>query len=280
MLLYGNILSTAESLSRLRSVSGKTGQARDSKAGAFSGCDNDSAADDPRIGRATTWQGDLKPRRIDGRRESTRRVCLNSGARAIRTSQALLHMPGRISGSSVLSQKLRTRQIAPGGRSSSSPKVDRSMGTEAKPNFCSLSYFSLTLCCVAPCSRWHGGHATLHSAAAGHAASATERPAGFRRERTSSCRLRPATRQFLSHLPNVGRALKLYPLCNGITNLGRVFVQGQIGPIDCKEEIGRKSFDSVRTCGSEGCEKRLRREGRDNTRPSHLLTIRLRPVFP
>jgi hypothetical protein len=158
--------------------------------------------------------------------------------------------------------------------------VDCGLSLVAKPNSCSLSYFSLTLCCVTPDSGWSGGHATLHSAEAGHGAIALERPAGLRRERISFCRVRPWSRHPRIHIPDAGRALKLYPLFNGITNLGRRFVQGQIGPIDCKEEKELKSFCSVRTCGSAGCEKRLRREGRVHPRPSHLLTIRLRPVFP
>jgi hypothetical protein len=272
MLLDGNILSTAESLSRLRPVSGKTGGVRGSKTGAFSGCGS-SRVDDRRTANAAPRRDSVK---------KARGMCagLIPGPHTIRTSQAPLHMPSRIGCLSALDHESGTGHVLPGSRPFSELRLNHSMGMAAKPYSYALSYFSLTLCCVTPYPGWHGGHATLHSAEAGLGTPATGKPVGYRRDRISSCRVRPWPRHFVSHLPNVGRALKLYPLINGITNLGRKFVQGQIGPIDCKEEFECKPFDSVRACGSEGCEKRLRREGRVQPRPSHLFTIRLRPVFP
>ncbi len=271
MLLDGNILSTAEPLLSLLPVSDKIGGTRDSRTGAFSGCGS-SVVDDRRTGNEAPRQDSAKPRRIC--------ASLISGSRGIHKSQAHLHMPSRFECLSALGHEPRVEHRLPGSRSMSWPHLNRSTGTAAKPYSCALSYFSLTLCCVAPSPGWHGGHATLQSAEAGLRMPVTGKPVGSRRDRLSSGRARSWPRHLASHLPSVGRALQLYPLYNGTTNLGRKFVQGQIGPIDCKEEMECKSFDSVRACGSEGCEKRLRREGRVQPRPSRLFTIRLRPVFP
>ncbi len=267
MLLDGNILSTAESLLGLLPVPLRAGEVRDSEPDAFSGRVNRSAGDACRAENTGPRKGRLKPRLIPG-------------FRGIRTSQAHPHTPGRTASFSVHSRTHEIGRVLPGSRPGSRERSNGSTDTAANAPFCALSYFSLTLCCVTPGPGWRGGHATLHSAGAGLDGTATGRPESRWRDLFSSGRVRPQSRHLLTHLPDVGQALKLYPRLNGITNLGREFVQGQIGPIDCKEEMERKSFASVRACGSKGCEKRLYGEGREDARPSPLSTLRLRPVFP
>jgi hypothetical protein len=274
MLLDGNIVLTAKSLSGLVPTPRAMSRVRDSKPDAFRGCNDTVRTDNCRAVNTTPEEG---------RREKRESIQPNRSVPAcsrILASQAHLHTPGRTESPSALDRESRAGRVLPGGRPSLSSRMKGLSAMAAKPYFCSLSYFSLTLCCVTPCSRWRGGHATLHSAGAGLSMPVTGRPVGYRRDRLAPCRARPWPRHFFTHLPDVGQALKLYPLSNAITNLGRKFVQGQIGPIDCKEEMECKSFDSVRACGSEGCEKRLRREGRGYSRPSHLFIHRLRPVFP
>jgi hypothetical protein len=283
MFVDGYILLTAESLSGRRSLNGKTSDVRDSKAGPFGGSGCSPTADEHRAGRTTprhrsgeAWlrpsgapQGGPKPRRMCGLWGFSRRASLIRCSGKIRTSQAPLYKPNRCAYRFACAREARVGLIRLGCRSSSRSRTDCGLGIVAKLEFCSLSYFSLTLCCVTPDAGWSGGHATLHRA------EADRRP-----EQISRCRSRRLTRHFPTHLPSAGRALKLYPLFNGVMNLGRRFVQGQIGPMNCKEEKESKSSDCIRTFGSAGCEKRLRREGRGHTRPSHLLSNRLRPVFP
>jgi hypothetical protein len=280
MLLDGNTILTAKSLSGPVSASHTTNMALDSRPDAFNGRRSGVRVDDSRIrhARSHEYRSALKP--ADMQRESFRQMGRVRSSCGIHAFPAPLHVPSRIERLDAPAPGRHSGRVLPGRRSESCSALNRNAGAAAKSHTCALSYFSLTLCCVTPCSGWHGGHATLQSAETGVAVPEMDKPVGSRRDRISSCRVRPWSRHLASHLPSVARALKLCPSWNGNTNLGRLFVQGQIGPIDCKEEMGRRSFDSVRTCGSKGCEKRLRREGRVQPRPSHLFTIRLRPVLP
>jgi hypothetical protein len=293
----GTILLTAKLLSPPSSVPARSERAYGSKVGALDGCRR-SAMDDRRVGDATPRQGSLGPQRICGRRGPSRLLGATEGFRRIPASQAPLHRPSRtghcfvfsdridaVSGS-ISAQAVRHesgclgQHVTLGSRSSSCPAIVHGRGKAAKLNLCSLSYLSLTLCCVTPCSELRGGHATLHYSVAGR----TERGMGNvdnnDREWTASNTIRTRLRHFLTHLPNVGRTLEAYPSTYVFTDLGRKFVQGQIGPTDCKEEKECKSFDSVRACYSEGYEKRLRREGRALSRLSHCLPSRREPALP
>ena len=196
MLLDGNILLTAKLLSGLRSVSGKTSGVRDSKAGAFDRCCSGSAADDRRTANAVPRQGGLKLLRTWDRRESVQPTSLTEGCHRVRTSQAHLHRLSSTSWYSVCGYEPRARQALPGDRASSCPTMDCGLGKVAKFDFCSLSYLSLTLCCVAPCSGWRGGHATLHRAMESRtwdANSCRDRlgPLTARRKRSSSPSISP-----------------------------------------------------------------------------------------
>ena len=93
MLLDGNIVLTAKSLSGPVSTLHTMTKARDSQPDAFSGRDNAPQADDLRVPRLPERRRELKP--TGEQWEPTRQVGLVRRSHSVHTSQALLQKPSR-----------------------------------------------------------------------------------------------------------------------------------------------------------------------------------------